>query len=60
MLAVEGFPSKIVNATQHFVERHLEDILCPVDIYNPQPSSEVHQNTDAGISKSLDSRLRKS
>ena len=35
MLAVEGFPSKIVNATQHFVERHLEDNLCPVDIYNP-------------------------
>ena len=60
MLAVEGFPSKIVNATQYFVERHLEDILCHVDIYNPQPSSEVPQNTDDGISESRDSCLRKS
>jgi len=60
MLAIEDFSSKLVNATQPLVERYLEDILCPVDIYNPQPSSEVHQNTDAGISESPDSRLRKS
>ena len=62
MLAIEDFSSKVVNATQPLVEWYLEDILCPVDIYNPQPSitSEVHQNTDAGISESPDSRLRKS
>ena len=41
MLAIEDFPSKVVNATQPLVETHLEDILCHVDIYNPQPSSEV-------------------
>jgi len=60
MLAIEDFSSKLVNATQPLVERYLEDILCPVDIYNPQPSSEVHQNTNAGISEIPDSRLRKS
>ena len=60
MLAIEDFSSKVVNATQPLVERYLEDILCPVDIYNPQPRSEVHQNTDAGILESPDSRLRKS
>jgi len=43
-----------------WLKKYLEDILCPVDIYNPQPSSEVHQNTDAGILESPDSRLRKS
>ena len=56
MLVIEDFSSKVVNATQPLVERYLEDILCPVYIYNPQPSSKVHQNTDAGISKSPDSR----
>ena len=45
MLAIEDFSSKVVNATQPLVERNLEDILCPVDIYNPQSSLEVHQNT---------------
>jgi len=60
MLVIEDFSSKVVNATQPLVERNLEDILCPVDIYNPQPSLEVHQNTDAGISESPDSLLRKS
>ena len=60
MLAIEDFSSKLVNTTQLLVERYLEDILCSVDIYNPQPSSKVHQNTDAGISESPDSRLRKS
>ena len=49
MLAIEDFSSKVVNAFQPLVERYLEYILCPVDIYNPQPSSEVHQNTDARI-----------
>ena len=57
MLAVEDFPSKIVNATQRLVERHLEDILCPVDIYNPRPSSEVHQNIEAGRLESPDSHF---
>ena len=60
MLAIEEFSSKLVNTTQPLVERYLDDILCPMDIYNPHPSSEVHQNTDAGISESPDSRLRKS
>ena len=60
MLETEDFSSKVVNATQPLVERHLKNILCSVDIYNPQPSSEVHQNTDAGISESPDSCLRKS
>ena len=60
MLAIEEFSSKLVNTTQPLVERYLEDILYPVDIYNPQPSSEVHQNTDAVISESPDSRLTKS
>ena len=60
MLAIEDFSSKLVNATQPLVERYLEDILYHVDIYNPQPSSEVHQNTDAEISESPDSRLKKS
>ena len=57
MLAIEDFSYKVVNATQPLVEIYLEDILCPVDIYNPQPSSKVHQNTD---SESPDSHLRKS
>ena len=57
MLAIEDFPSKVVNATQSLVERHLEDILCPVDIYNPWPSSEVHQNTEARRSESPDSHF---
>ena len=56
MLAIEDFSSKVVNATQPLVVRYLDDILCLVDIYNPQPSSEVHQNTDVGISESPDSR----
>ena len=56
MLAIEDFSSKLVNATQPLVEGYLEDILYHVDIYNPQPSSEVHQNTDVGISESPDSR----
>ena len=60
MLEIEDFLSIVVNATQPLVERYQEDILCPVDIYNPQSSSEVHQNTDAGISESPDSHLRKS
>ena len=53
MIAIEDFHSKVVNATQPLVEIHVDDILCPVNIYNPQPSSEVHQNTDAGYRKAL-------
>ena len=56
MLEIEDFSSKLVNATQPLVERYLEDTLCLVDIYNPQSSSEVHQNTDARISENPDSR----
>ena len=38
------------NATQPLVERHLEDIVCPVDIYNPHPSSDMRINTETGTS----------
>ena len=60
MLAIEEFSSKLVNATQPLVEGYLEDILYHVDIYNPQPNSEVPHNTNAVISESPDSRLTKS
>ena len=53
MLAIEDFSSKLVNTTQLLVERYLEDILCHVDIYNPQPSSEVHQKLMLGYRKAL-------
>ena len=53
MLAIEDFSSKVVNATQPLVERNLEDILCHVDIYNPQPSLEVHQILMLGYRKAL-------
>ena len=39
------------NATQPLVERHLEDIVCPVDIYNPHSSSDMRINTEAGTSE---------
>ena len=63
MLAIEGFPSnKIVNACQPMVGDTLwvKFGYYPADGCHPQPSSEVHLNTDAGISESPDSRLGKS
>ena len=42
---------KTGNTTQPLVERHLEDIVCPVDIYNPHSSSDMRINTEAGISE---------
>ena len=30
------------------VERHLADIVCPMDIYNPHPSSDMRINTETG------------
>jgi hypothetical protein len=60
MLAIEGFPSKIVNAGQLMVGDTLWVNIgyYPVDGCYPQTSSKVHLNTDAGISESPDSCFR--
>jgi len=49
--AIANEQKKTGNATQPLVERHLEDIVCPVDIYNPHPSSDMRINTEAGTSE---------
>ena len=49
--AIANNQKKTGNATQPLVERHLEDIVCPVDIYNPPPSSDMRINTETGTSK---------
>ena len=49
--AIANKQKKTGNATQPLVERHLEDIVCPVDIYNPHPSSDMRINTEAGRSE---------
>jgi len=49
--AIANKQKKTGNATQPLVERHLEDIVCPVDIYNPHPSSDMRINTEAGTSE---------
>ena len=46
-----GKQKKTGNATQPLVERHLEDIQCPVDRCDPQSSSVMRINTKAGTSK---------
>ena len=43
-----GKQKKTGNATQPLVERHLEDIQCPMDQSDPQSSSVMHINTKAG------------
>ena len=48
--AIANKQKKTGNATQPLVERHLEDIVCPVDIYNPHPSSDMRINTETGTS----------
>jgi hypothetical protein len=48
---IAGKQKKTRNATQPLVERHLEDIHCPVDKSNPQSSSVMRINAKAGISK---------
>ena len=35
---IAGKQKKTGNATQLLVERHLENIVCPVDIYSPHPN----------------------
>ena len=49
--AIANKQKKTGNTTQPLVERHLEDIICPVDIYNPHPSSDMRINTEAGTSE---------
>ena len=48
--AIANNQKKTGNATQPLVERHLEDIVCPMDIYNPHPSSDMCINTETGTS----------
>ena len=43
--------NKIGNKTQPFVEGHLKDIQCPGDKCDPQSSSIMLINTEAGISE---------
>ena len=47
---IAGKQKKTENATQLLVERHLEDIRCPMDRYDPQSSSVMRINTEAGTS----------
>ena len=48
--AIANKQKKTENATQPLVERHLADIVCPMDIYNPYPSSDMRINTETGKS----------
>ena len=48
---IAGKQKKTRNATQTSVERHLEDIQCPVDRSDPQSTSIMRINTEAGTSE---------
>ena len=48
---IAGKQKKTGNATQPLVERHLENIQCPVDRSDPESSSVMHINTKAGTSE---------
>ena len=48
---IAGNQKKTENATQPLVERHLEDIQCPVDRSDPQSSLVMRINTEAETSK---------
>ena len=48
---IAGKQKKTRNATQPLVERHLDDIQCPVDRSHPQSSSVMRINTEAGTSE---------
>ena len=48
---IAGNQKKTGNSTQPLVERHLEDIQCPVDRSDPQSSLVMHINTEAGTSE---------
>jgi hypothetical protein len=45
---IAGKHKKIENVTHPLVERHLEDIQCPMDRSDPQSSSVMRINTEAG------------
>jgi hypothetical protein len=45
---IAGKQKKIGNATHPLVERHLTDVQCPVDRCDPQSSSVMRINTEAG------------
>jgi hypothetical protein len=48
---IAGKQKKTRNATQPLVEKHLEDIQCPVDRSDPQSSSVMRINTENGTSE---------
>jgi hypothetical protein len=48
---IAGKQKKTGNTTQPLVERHLEDIQCSVDRSDPQSSSVMRINTEAGTSE---------
>ena len=48
---IAGKQKKTRNATQPLVERRLEYIQCPVDRSDPQSSSVMRINTEAGTSE---------
>ena len=55
---IAGKQKKTRNATQPLVERHLEDIQCPVDRSDPQSSLVMCINIEAGHRKTLDPSFR--
>ena len=57
---IAGMQKKTENASQPLVERHLEDIQCPMDRSDPQFSSVMRINTEAGTSKDLKSIVSES
>ena len=48
---IAGKQKNTGNATQPLVERHLEDIQCPMDRSDPQSSSIISINNEDGISE---------
>ena len=48
---IAGKQKKTGNITQPLIERHLENIQCPVDRSDPQSSSVMHINTEARTSE---------
>ena len=48
---IAGKQKKTGNAIQSLVERHLEDIQCPMDRSDPQSSSIISINNEDGISE---------
>ena len=48
---IAGKQKKTGNASQPLVGRHLDDIQCPIDRSDPQSSSVMRINTEAGTSE---------